>query len=533
MIFSYDSKYGRLLRHLKATVDKLYKILFTTVRKNYFAGNDLILIRDSEGNDEFKYVKASNAGTSTGNVAWGNLSGLQPIIVGNNPSSIDDQSAINLDIDWSLLKINANNGFPGIMISNDMGLSYAGLIYASGNSLNITSENGSLGLNGSRIRVGQNSYSSYFGIFENAPASWDNSFSVHRPGSSNMNFNIKPGGDVYIPYLSSDETEEYVVAIDNSTGLLSKRSVISLGHTFENGLTESTGIVKLGGDITGNTNITNTYEHGVSNYEFRLNTTNDYSDSSSYIKIEEGYTYIEAFDGLTYSGDKGFLRAGPDDNISIGWQNGGGTVIREIGFSSTNILVSDGGNAGMYYLGDYSSGATDRWIPDKAYVDGVISAVYTFENGLTKTGNTVKLGGNLTGNTTIGIGESYGLNINTLGGYIDIKRPGGTSGWMGVGGPTGAYASIGTYSSGALQHDLTFGNERAEYTDYKTTKIGITYHATHQNSAHWTDHTLVTKKYVDDKFSSGLTDTIVFTDKNDQEHTVSISNGLITSWSIV
>ena len=42
-------------------------------------------------------------------------------------------------------------------------------------------------------------------------------------------FTITAAGAIYAPYLSSDETEEYLVAIDNTTGLLSKRSVSSLG----------------------------------------------------------------------------------------------------------------------------------------------------------------------------------------------------------------------------------------------------------------------------------------------------------------
>ena len=45
---------------------------------------------------------------------------------------------------------------------------------------------------------------------------------------------------------------------------------------------------------------------------------------------------------------------------------------KSIVVDATNMTVTDAADSkGLYYAADYSSGATDRWIPDKAYVDNV------------------------------------------------------------------------------------------------------------------------------------------------------------------
>ncbi len=56
----------------------------------------------------------------------------------------------------------------------------------------------------------------------------------------------------------------------------------------------------------------------------------------------------------------------------------------------------------MKYADDYSSNFTDRSLVDKAYVDGLVGGgTVTANNGLTKAGNNIHLGGALTGATTI------------------------------------------------------------------------------------------------------------------------------------
>jgi hypothetical protein len=102
-------------------------------------------------------------------------------------------------------------------------------------------------------------------------------------------------------------------------------------------------------------------------------------------------------------------------------------------------------------------------------VDGVdvttLQAALTIENGLTEAGDVVKLGGSLTGNTTIGIG---------------------------------AYDFIVQATSGSDNIGFTISTSAFTVTDAVNSK-GIVYAGDY--SAAWTDHSLVTKKWVTDNFT--------------------------------
>ena len=67
-----------------------------------------------------------------------------------------------------------------------------------------------------------------------------------------------------------------------------------------------------------------------------------------------------------------YLRLQPSTSSEFGYANGVDETRIRLGGSTTGIEVTDENNSrGFVYAADYSSGAGDRWIPDKAYVDNI------------------------------------------------------------------------------------------------------------------------------------------------------------------
>lgn len=165
-------------------------------------------------------------------------------------------------------------------------------------------------------------------------------------------------------------------------------------YTFGNGLTESGGAVRLGGALTQTTLIS-----GV--YPFQVHLTGTISLRSSgqqdglYIG-QEGSHWFEA------NGELSFKTTG-GDMILEATQYGKLTFDGTDGNVFTDNRVT---KKGIEYDADYSGTFTDRSLVDKAYVDAAIIGTFTFENGLTETTGTVRLGGALTGTTNIDIEDN-------------------------------------------------------------------------------------------------------------------------------
>jgi len=175
------------------------------------------------------------------------------------------------------------------------------------------------------------------------------------------------GSAVNLTGLGTDETEVHVVGIDNSTGLLSKISIgtFSSGSwTFDSGITESGGNIDIGGALTSNVTFTgaSTYdmifgtEASPVNY-FTVNTDNDIelncrwsgSDQEAYLRMDSyGAQYLDLC-----------ITDSSSNVMGLNLLPGSFTIIDAI--NSTGLL----------YATDYSSGAGNRWITDKEYVDGV------------------------------------------------------------------------------------------------------------------------------------------------------------------
>lgn len=168
-------------------------------------------------------------------------------------------------------------------------------------------------------------------------------------------------------------TETYLVAIDASTGLLTKRpaSDFSTGgttYTFSTGLTESAGAVSLGGFFSSNILIytaSNTYtiETGETN---GTGTYTSYYQSAGSIFIHGVDDVAEDWAGITIQDEARMLLYYHD-----------GVDERQLEFTSTEMFFTDTmSSKGVVYAADYSTAgvADDRWIPDYGAVKSYAEA---------------------------------------------------------------------------------------------------------------------------------------------------------------
>lgn len=191
----------------------------------------------------------------------------------------------------------------------------------------------------------------------------------------------------------------------------------------ENGLSISNGKVVLGGTLTGNTSL------DFSNTQFIISgETSEIiigANNGGVILNGEDVEVIAGYDFVTNTplsgGAVGLFSRSTGGGITL--EAGSGTVDYTV-----SLLISTGGTyfqdsrlnglrAGIEYGADYSSDYTNRSLVDKEYVDTIAlsaSTLITADNGLTKIGNNIVLGGTLTGDTTI-VGENNKLRIETLG----------------------------------------------------------------------------------------------------------------------
>ena len=209
-------------------------------------------------------------------------------------------------------------------------------------------------------------------------------------------------------------------------------------YTFENGIYEAVGVVKLGGLMTENTNI-----GGASNdHEFSLTNTNSNILLTSYSStVPSIYSRLQI----------GAVTTSPAYAILSVFNDGAANSL-EFNSSGAILLTDVISSKGIIYGADYSSNFSARSIVDKNFIDTHIGGQavdalittptlvqdgyviawnntnteyeliaggggtsYTFANGLTESGGAVVLGGTLTGNTNIdGNATTYSLSISNL-----------------------------------------------------------------------------------------------------------------------
>jgi hypothetical protein len=210
------------------------------------------------------------------------------------------------------------------------------------------------------------------------------------------------------------------------TGLTS-----NLSGVFENGLTKQNNKVKLGGNITGNTvlRLTNNADLTISGDSNNTITFQGFDGALWFKDTTGGGVFFEdSAGGGVYFRDT--------DEGTINFQSSGGISLqgREVGVAApirTNLTI-DRDNVrftdsrvikkGIEYAGNYSSGFTKHSLVDINYVTGItaISSIVA-NNGITKIGNNLTLGGTLTGNTNFAFNglDSY-LNLNPSQNKFDL-----------------------------------------------------------------------------------------------------------------
>lgn len=195
--------------------------------------------------------------------------------------------------------------------------------------------------------------------------------------------------------------------------------------TFENGLREDSGVVKLGLDLT-TVGTTNEGLLTESTYLVYGDILNDFSSLQFQTGLDSNPSVILSARNSLHQFSIGI----DGEKLAIEKGDISTSSFQSIRFSTNNfITISDGiNNKGLQYNADYSAvGALDpRWIPDwGAVTDYVADNALTFENGLREDGGVVKLGldlttigttnkGLLTEQTSLVLGDLLSQNITAF-----------------------------------------------------------------------------------------------------------------------
>lgn len=293
-------------------------------------------------------------------------------------------------------------------------------------------------------------------------------------GTSSLTFTGTTGTLKYGSDLSSQYTNRSLVDKAYVTGLTTSSGV----QTANNGLTKSGTNVRLGGTLTGSTRIEIGNENlsinssgttgtlylqpktlivSSNNFNIDIDTSNTNSftfnqsnvagdffgigaGSGSYIHptTASAFEMLSVSAGFTGNYYPNLAFAGASSKFGIATNNNLGanaykfyleslTDTNDIGkmqFVDNRIVTK-----GIEYFGNYSTGFGVRSLVDKGYVTGLTNTLLTktsfnsytgttitsANNGLTKSGTNVRLGGNLTGATTIGLGTSSLIFTGTTG----------------------------------------------------------------------------------------------------------------------
>jgi len=180
--------------------------------------------------------------------------------------------------------------------------------------------------------------------------------------------------------------------------------------------------------------------------------------------------------------------------------------------TGTSLLVTDNRTTpiGIQYGGDYSATYTARSIPDAGYVTGRTSqAILTANNGLTKVGSNVVLGGTLTGATSVCLGSNSidfdGINGSVyIGGSTGANTFGVYSDYINLAGSVEATLGVNTGSAGGV---LCISTTKNSFTDHNTTKKGIEYNSDYSS-------TFVARSLVDAAYVTGKTSQAILTANN-------------------
>lgn len=276
-------------------------------------------------------------------------------------------------------------------------------------------------------------------------------------------------------------------------------------YTFSNALVEAAGNVTWGGSLV------------------QATTINMGSNEVLFSGVDGGVTVsqsLSATDGIVQKFNDGSLEAEVSATTDPGGNAGVILGLTDIA-TPANSRVYNIGEGGILEAADYSAGYVNLSLVNKLYVDTLYSgaASYTFESGITETAGVVRLGGTLTAPALI-LSESDDGNYIWIGNsditndrsvrialssgqilqrsYVNVDYSG-----------TGGYSSIsqanetiilGSYTGANVHSTITVSNTSMVVDDdinSKGLENAVDY------SLQWTDHSLVTKKWVEDNFAGG------------------------------
>lgn len=285
-----------------------------------------------------------------------------------------------------------------------------GFVMDDGNGITITSDTVELGgaltkntnLDGAfEFRIGDNTRLSFFQA--NAQTVWvgDNSLSID-------NFKVYADYTTFYGSIGASISSggEFDIAVD--------QGLISLGSSNTG---TSAGLV-IGKSVLTYDGVYAEYYNNVQNaYSYALTLRKKLGGvlvGQNNIGVGLGFQTVNSVGALTDTVGIRYVMTDVVDNTEDGKYifsiHGAGTVTDRLNIATT----------GMSYNSDHSASniSNTRWIPDKAYVDNAVAGAtgtsYTFNNGLTNTSGTVKLGGTLLANTTLSLG-AFDFNINGTG----------------------------------------------------------------------------------------------------------------------
>jgi len=499
---------------------------------------------DIEAGAEYR-INGVAIGVGAGDVSWGTETGEQPIVYGATAGDIDSTASdFTFNTTDKILTVGGTGtgNAGGQLVMENGTTTYLSIFSDVANNARIRG-----GVQDAAILIYPNAVRGQIGI---GASSTTNTFLMIRDPSTSTNtttldlldsvgtsmLTIYEAGTVYLPTLGDDDTEDHVVAIDDSTGLLTKRSVASISGTtisfgaavdeipFTNsGLNDFDYATdfKYNGTILSVSSTVNITQPGGGN-PFGLvnsagNGTNTFSINTGadgfFIQWQGGHSSSTT---ATHHGGAAYLRGG--NQTGLGGGNGGAVYL--IGGTSNS---GDGGDINLSpgVAGDINIGSTTS--TESEYRLTVVSNVADTGLYLTSKGNqgiyfnnsnhagVIRLGGfQVTGDANDWLMTRSNSNIDSL--TINAGTAGVSAGWEAAdlilrGGDGAAavgfedgghiYMYPGQLSSGGVDGSLYFGDgtsigglaARSSETNviYYDTTTGLLTYGSPTASGYWTD----------------------------------------------
>lgn len=312
------------------------------------------------------YVDSQVGGV--GDVSWGTETGEQPIVIGANAGDIDSISNITWTPSTYQLQLKYSTT-PNLTLSVNSSDGNAQITWGDGLRLYPTIEDGKL------ATYNGDGNGSYFTV-RNPATTPVTTLMGWVDGSGTDLMAVNENGTIYMYGLGDDDTEDHLIAIDDSTGLLTKRSVASI--TGGNYWTDGTGYlipndsgdsVRLDGTTDAGFYVTTAYTTGMSaagttGSELRLhaNNINIMQGFSGWVQWNVPLQIANASPSLTFNSGDAVITTGdsattPTNSITI---TTGDATEASPGDDSGDLYIYTGastaGTRGSIYLGD---GATN------------------------------------------------------------------------------------------------------------------------------------------------------------------------------